>query len=263
MARHDLWDCGQGADVDAAGLAPGGRLRGAGHICSVWVVAHKSAVRASETMAPSSSRMRRSMRAARSRSCVTATTVLPCSRPPGSRRIWNTCSLDLESRRAGRLVGQDDGRIVGERAGHRHALALAAGELVGPLVSVLARARGRRAGARPLAHVVLAAGGPARCIGSITLSSAENSGSRKWNWNTKPSVDSRVAARSASSMCAVARPPMQHLTVGRQVEQAQQIEQRRLAGARRPGDGHELACRRWSGRCRARSVTGTTRAGCG
>jgi len=42
----------------------------------------------------------------------------------------------------------------------------------------------------------------------MTFSSAENSGNRKWNWNTKPSVDNLVSARSASSMCAVARPRM-------------------------------------------------------
>ena len=35
--------------------------------------------------------------------------------------------------RAGRLVGENDRRLVGERARHRHALALAAGELVGRL----------------------------------------------------------------------------------------------------------------------------------
>ena len=45
-------------------------------------------------------------------------------------------------------------------------------------------------------------------IGSMTFSSAENSGRRKWNWNTNPSIDNRVSARSASSMCAVARPRM-------------------------------------------------------
>jgi hypothetical protein len=40
--------------------------------------------------------------------------------------------------RAGRLVGQDDLGVVGEGARHRHALALAAGELIGPLVDMVA-----------------------------------------------------------------------------------------------------------------------------
>ena len=33
---------------------------------------------------------------------------------------------------------------------------------------------------------------PSARIGSMTFSSAENSGSRKWNWNTKPIEVSRT-----------------------------------------------------------------------
>jgi hypothetical protein len=58
------------------------------------------------------------MRAAMSRSCVTATTVLLPSCTSFSRM-----GEDL-------LVGEDERRIVGERASHRHALALAARKLV-------------------------------------------------------------------------------------------------------------------------------------
>ena len=81
---------------------------------------------------------------------------------------------------------------------------------------------------------------PSARIGSITFSSAENSGSRKWNWNTKPSIGQPrqralvlVHVRRGAAADA-------HLALGRQVEQAQQVEQRRLAGAGRAGDGDEL-----------------------
>ena len=42
---------------------------------------------------------------------------------------------------AGRLVGQQQRRVVDERAGNRHALLLAAGELVGEVVQLGRQAR--------------------------------------------------------------------------------------------------------------------------
>ena len=54
--------------------------------------------------------------------------------------------------RAGRLVGQDDVRVVGERAGDGDALALAAGKLVRPLVHVIGKPERRQQVARALAH---------------------------------------------------------------------------------------------------------------
>ena len=43
---------------------------------------------------------------------------------------------------AGRLVGEDDGRLVDEGARNGHALLLAAGQLVGPVVNALGQAHG-------------------------------------------------------------------------------------------------------------------------
>ena len=95
---------------------------------------------------------------------------------------------------------------VGERARHRDALALAAGKLVRPLVHVVGEAeRGEQIAARACAWP-RPTGAPSARIGSMTLSRMVNSGSRKWNWNTKPSWVSRVRARSSSSICTVARP---------------------------------------------------------
>ena len=82
---------------------------------------------------------------------------------------------------AGRLVGQQQARLVGQGAGDGDALLLAAGQLgrlvvqrarPGPAGQQLAR-RGRAACLRLV---------PAIICGRATLSSAVNSGSRWWNW---------------------------------------------------------------------------------
>ena len=82
---------------------------------------------------------------------------------------------------AGRLVGQQDLGVVGERADDRDALLLAAREP--------RRAVPRRSAEadpveqlRRLAARAAARGTPAIICGSMTFSSAENSGSRWWNW---------------------------------------------------------------------------------
>jgi len=68
--------------------------------------------------------------AARTSSCVTTTTVLPrFSTTPC--RMSNTCSPACESGEPGRLVRQIQCRVVGKRARHRHALPLAARQLIG------------------------------------------------------------------------------------------------------------------------------------
>ena len=82
---------------------------------------------------------------------------------------------------AGRLVGQQDARRIGDRARDRDALLLAAGQLRRPVLergpsgrdSRAARRRARAPRARPRPRII---------CGSITFSSAENSGSRWWNW---------------------------------------------------------------------------------
>ena len=82
---------------------------------------------------------------------------------------------------------------------------------------------------------------PRRSIGIITFSSTVNSGSRKWNWKTKPSFSLRSAARSSSSSWPMSTPSSEHLAARRAVERAEQIEQRALARAAEPGEAHELA----------------------
>ena len=195
--------------------------------------------RSSVSMRPSTRWTRRSMRAAMSRSCVTATTVLPRSRTSASR-IENTCSEFWLSRLPVGSSARMMRRIVGERPRHRRRAG--AGR---PRAGRAACRDGRRARADcksspARSRISRAASRPSLRIGSSTFSRAVNSGSRKWNWKTKPSIESRVWARSSSSMGAVSRPPMRSVPLGRPVEQAEQIEQRRFAGAGRAGDGDEL-----------------------
>ena len=110
-------------------------------------------------------------------------------------------SQELEHRRAvlgveaaGRLVGEDQLRVVDERASEREALLLAAGELVrevigdGPEPELVDQPR--RA---PRA----AAGAPGRRVGSRTFS-APLSSSISWNcWKTKPTCRRRIRASRA------------------------------------------------------------------
>ena len=82
---------------------------------------------------------------------------------------------------AGRLVGEHQRRAVGERAGDRDALLLAARQLGRAMVEPLRQAEraeqllgARRARRRASAPWII--------CGSMTFSSASKSGSRWWNW---------------------------------------------------------------------------------
>ena len=90
---------------------------------------------------------------------------------------------------AGRLVGEQDRRLVGQRPRDRHALLLAAGELRRIVMAPRPPGRPRRA-ARP--RGAPASGAPAISSGTRTFSHAVSDGSRWKNWKTKPM---RVAAK--------------------------------------------------------------------
>ena len=82
---------------------------------------------------------------------------------------------------AGRLVGEQHARSVGDGAGDRDALLLAARQLGRPVRRAARRGRGSR-GARRRARAPRLARRPRMSCGITTFSSAENSGSRWWNW---------------------------------------------------------------------------------
>ncbi len=82
---------------------------------------------------------------------------------------------------AGRLVGQQDARRIGDRARDRDALLLAAGQLRRAVRQALLQAEIGQA-ARPRGWIASLRRRPRIICGSITFSSAENSGSRWWDW---------------------------------------------------------------------------------
>ena len=82
--------------------------------------------------------MHRCARSATSRACVTTTIVLPSLF--SSSNSDSTEFRGLAVKRAGRLVGQDQDRIVDQRAGDGDALLLSAGELARPVLRAMGQA---------------------------------------------------------------------------------------------------------------------------
>ena len=149
---------------------------------------------------------------------------------------------------AGRLVGEQDRRIVGERPRDRDALLLAARELRRVVMAAIGQTDfvEQLLRARPAAF-----GTPAISIGTSTFSSAVSDGSRWKNWKTKPMRVPRSRASASSSSVVMSTPSRTTLARRRRVEAGEQAEQRRLAAARRPGDRHDPPGCRWSGRADA------------
>ena len=77
--------------------------------------------------------------------------------------------------------------------------------------------------------------------GSITFSSALNSGSRWWNWKTKPSRRARKAASSSSRSGSTRQPRISTMPAIRPVQCPEDVQQRALSGAGRPEDRHDRA----------------------
>ena len=97
---------------------------------------------------------------------------------------------------AGRLVGQHDRRVVGERARDGDALLLAARELRRIVVRAIGQPHFARCSWRARA---IASRRPAISIGTEMFSTAVSDGTRWKNWNTKPIFSPRSLA-SASSL---------------------------------------------------------------
>ena len=157
--------------------------------------------------APSRSATRRGSAAAISRSCVITSdrrALARCS----SRSSATISAPERAVEVAGRLVGEHDRRPPDERARDRHALALAARQLLGAVVEPVRRARRARAPSRarrrrsprgvPRVEQPLWR----RCRARVIPSSRKNC------WNTKPIRGARrpASSRSPSSRDVVRRP---------------------------------------------------------
>ena len=120
------------------------------------------------------------MRRARSKLCVAISAATPVWLDQLQQLVEDVRGrLGIEV--AGRLVGQQQPRRVGERARDRRALLLAARQLRRTVIEPLAEPHHARAAAvaRFAAARLLE---PAIICGMTTFSSAENSGSSWWNW---------------------------------------------------------------------------------
>ena len=140
---------------------------------------------------------------------------------------------------AGRLVGQDDRRIVGQRARQRHALLFAARQLR----RIVMRAPGQADFLEQRAARVRGSATPAISIGTATFSYAVSDGNQVEELKDEADL---LAAQPRQRVLAEPRDVDavdQHRSGGRRIEAGDEAEQRRLAAARRPDDGEELAAR--------------------
>ena len=195
----------------------------------------------SRQIRPSRTRTTRRACAAMSGSWVIRTTVLPASLSclEDADDLLGRVRVEV----AGRLVGEQDGRIGDQGAGDRHALLLAAGELRG--VVVLAAGE-----ADPLERGAGAAGAFARREAEVAVEQ------RQLDVLGRPRPRQQVEALEDEADLGVADlgplvavEPRDVDAVepvaarGRPVEAADDVHQRRLARAGRAHDGHELAAR--------------------
>ena len=162
---------------------------------------HRVASRSRCARRASSARAR--ARSASAGSCVTMTSAVPSAltRSSSARDLLAGGLVQL----AGRLVGQQQPRAVGERARDRDALHLAARELRRPMIGARGQADVVEQLARPLPPLALARR-PLRTAAARRSRRAVSIGSRKKRWKTKPICRSRSRLRSASDSRATSRP---------------------------------------------------------
>ena len=210
------------------------------------------------SMRPSRRWIRRSASAATAGSWVTSTSVAPSLRPHFGEQVEDhAAGRTVEV--AGGLVGEEQRRFGGEGAGQRHPLLLAARELRRVVVAAFAEpdrcAAARRRASR-------ASERPSSSIGSITFSRAVKLPSSWKDWKTKPIVWRRISASRSSDSRSMRSPLIEHSAGARSVEPGHEGEQGRLAAARRPEHGDELARgdveidrrRGWSASCRPMAI---------
>ncbi len=177
-----------------------------------------------------------------SRSWVMTTMVMPRS-ARSCAKISITSWLVVRVEVAGRLVGQQQRRLGDQRAGDRDALLLAARQLVG---MVLRRDRSRPTAASARRGPVA----PLRCLDDALarveqrqLDVLERRGARQQVEALEHEADGLVAdarqfvVRQRRDVAAVE----QVTPGGRPIETAEDVHERRLAGARRSDDRDELA----------------------
>ena len=138
-----------------------------------------------------------------------------------------------------RLVGEEDARRVRERAGDRHALLFAAGQLHGEVVQAVAEPDAMQ----QLARAVGRAGLAAQLERYLHVLERGERGNQLEALKDEPdffATELRALVLAEGRQVGVVE---EHLTARRCIKTGEQAEQRRLAAARRPDDGDEGALR--------------------
>ena len=193
------------------------------------------------TIRPSRMCTTRSAAAATSAACVASSTVTPARRF-SSVSSASTRAPVLRIQVAGGLVGDEQRRLVDERAGDRRALHLAAGELRWSSAPAdRTGRRDRRATAR--AAGPSPGGSPASSSGSAMFSCERQRRQQVEELEDEADAARRTRVSSSSLIPSSGTPSsVTRPEVGRSIAAAQ-VQQRGLAAARWADDGHELAAR--------------------
>ena len=178
-------------------------------------------------------------RACAAMSCSWVTRTIVC---PDDQQLLEQLHDLLAGRRvevAGRLVGEEDAGIVDERPGDRHALALAARQLVGPVIHAVAQPDALERAGR-LRAAGLRRRGRRRSAAARRCAATSARGSRLNVWKTNPISLLRIRASSSSERSLTFWPLSQYSPADGRIEAADQVHQGGLARSRRPHDRDEL-----------------------
>ena len=137
----------------------------------------------------------------------------------------------------GRLVGQHQLRRGRQCARDGDALALAAGQLAGTVVAPGRPVRPRPAALAPARAAFRRHAGQQQRIFDVLV--RVSTGSRLKFWKMKPRWRARKSDKASSLSCCTGFPATIDLALVGPVDAADQVEQRRLAAARRAGDHGE------------------------
>ena len=135
-------------------------------------------------------------------------------------------------------------RLVGEQERRAAPRAHARPRRAGARPSRAARRAGRASSSSPTAASVAAAvavGAPRIASASSTVSCAVRNGTRSVPCVTTPMCARRTSARAVASSCEIGGVEHVHVAGRRQVEPGEQVQQRRLAGARAARDRRQPA----------------------
>ena len=156
-------------------------------------------------------------------------------------QVRSTASAVCEVQVAGRLVGDQDRRVVGQGAGDRDALLLPARGRRRQLAGLVGHLDLLEQRPWPAPRARVGVHRPPKSIGSITFSTTVSVGSSWKNWKMTPTVRPRQSATWPSVRSLSSWPATVTVAGGGPVDAGDHVDERRLAAAGLADDGDELA----------------------